>query len=143
VRILARGIEFEGRHGATAAERRSTRRFQVDLEVVAPDGRAAQTDRLEDTIDYSKLCELVVEIGTSGTCRLLETLATRIASAIGERHREAEVTVEVRKLHPSCPGHPEYTAVRVTRPPVRFTAENAESAEKKAGPGLRQGRPTP
>jgi dihydroneopterin aldolase len=116
VKILARGIEFEGRHGATADERRSTRRFQVDLEVTVPDGRAAQTDRLEETIDYYMLCERVVAVGTSGTCRLLETLAARMAAAIAEHAPGAEVTVEVRKLNPPCPGHPQYTAVRVTRP---------------------------
>jgi dihydroneopterin aldolase len=119
MRIRARGIEFEGRHGATRAERRSSRRFRVDLDIEVADGRAAETDRLEDTIDYHELCHLVVEIGTSGTCRLLETLASRMAAAIGERHPSAAVTLEVRKLHPPCPGHPRYTAVRVSRPPSR------------------------
>ena len=115
MKISARDIEFDGRHGATAAERKSSRRFQVDLDVVVADGRAAQTDRLDDTIDYHWLCEMAVEIGTSGRYRLLETLATRIATAIADRYPEADVTVEVRKLHPPCPGHPHHTSVRVTR----------------------------
>jgi dihydroneopterin aldolase len=114
VRIVASGLEFEGRHGATADERRSSRRFAVHLEVEVPDGRAAATDRLEDTIDYYALCDLVVRIGTSGSCRLLETLATRMAEGIIERW-PVTATVEVRKLHPPCPGHPHYTAVSVTR----------------------------
>jgi dihydroneopterin aldolase len=115
VRIIADGIEFEGRHGATADERRTTRRFSVNLAVDVPNARAATTDRLDDTIDYYALCELVVGIGTSGSCRLLETLAVRMADAIIERWPSAHVTVEVRKLNPPCPGHPHYTAAQVSR----------------------------
>jgi dihydroneopterin aldolase len=118
VQILARGIEFDGRHGATAAERRAApRRFQVDVELTLPEVRATETDRLADTVDYHGICALVVEIGTSGTCRLLETLAARMGMAIRKLHPEVEaVLIEVRKLHPPCPGNPAYTAVRLTLP---------------------------
>jgi len=117
MKILARAISFEGRHGVTAAERRAApRKFEVDVEVDVPDGRAAETDRLADTLDYYRICEVVVEIGTTGTCKLLETLATRMAAAVRQKAPAAVVTVEVRKLHPPCPGTPQYTAVRVTLP---------------------------
>jgi dihydroneopterin aldolase len=118
MRIIARAVSFEGRHGVTPAERRAApRRFEVDVDVEVPDGRAAETDRLADTLDYYRICETVVEIGTAGTCKLLETLATRMACAVrAKAGGEAVVTVELRKLHPPCPGTPEYTAVRVTVP---------------------------
>jgi 7,8-dihydroneopterin aldolase/epimerase/oxygenase len=117
MKILARGISFEGRHGVTAAERRAApRKFEVDVEVEVAGGRAAETDRLADTLDYYRICETIVEIGTTGTCKLLETLATRMAAALRQRTPEAIVTVEVRKLHPPCPGTPQFTAVRVTLP---------------------------
>ena len=118
MKIIARAVSFEGRHGVTAAERRAApRKFEVDVEVDVPDGRAAETDRLADTLDYYRICESVVEIGTAGTCKLLETLATRMAAAVrSQAGRDASVTVEVRKLHPPCPGTPQYTAVRVTLP---------------------------
>jgi dihydroneopterin aldolase len=114
--VLSR-IGFEGRHGATAAERKSTRRFEVDLEVDAPLEAAQLSDRLADTIDYTQVAEVVVAIGTGEPHRLLESLARRMLDAIAERIPGATFRLELRKLNPtSCPGHPAYSAVRMERP---------------------------
>ena len=114
--ISIRNLEFQGRHGATAAERRSPRRFQVDLDLRADLSRALATDRLSDTVDYHAVCTLVDEIGRSRTFRLLETLAGAIADAVAERWPGVAIEVEVRKLNPPCPGNPAFTAVRLSRP---------------------------
>lgn len=111
--IVVRGISFEAKHGWTAAERKSFRTFAVDLEIRQDIARAALTDSLKDTLDYRGLCEMVVEIGTATTFRLLETLAARILDAIREQYPDAQIIVEVKKLHPPCAGHPEYTSVRL------------------------------
>jgi dihydroneopterin aldolase len=111
--VKIRNIEFQGNHGATAGERRSARRFQVDVDLAFDIKRAMESDRLADTINYKDVCEIVVEIGTSGPHRLLESLARAMLSAIRERWPQASVELELRKLHPPCPGNPDYTAVRV------------------------------
>jgi dihydroneopterin aldolase len=51
---LAR-IEFDGRHGATAVERRTTRKFEVDVELEVEVAAAEASDRLDDTVDYSRV----------------------------------------------------------------------------------------
>lgn len=116
--LFVRGISFEANHGAFAAERRQKRRFEVDLELKTRLARPAASDRLADTIDYRALCELVVSIGTTRTFKLIEKLAGEILTALSERHPTAELTVEVRKLQPPCPGTPSVSAVRMTRGPV-------------------------
>ena len=55
--VLSR-ISFEARHGATAAERRTSRRFEVDVEIDADVAQAERNDRLADTVDYSVASEL-------------------------------------------------------------------------------------
>ena len=50
--VLSR-IGFEGRHGATAAERRASRRFEVDVEVEAP-LEAAQVSCPAEDLDTSR-----------------------------------------------------------------------------------------
>jgi dihydroneopterin aldolase len=115
--VLSR-IGFEGRHGATAAERRGSRRFEVDVEVDAPLEAAQVTDRLADTIDYSEVADIIVSIGTGEPMRLLEAIARRMLDALAERIPGATFRIELRKLNPpSCAGHPAYSAVRMSRGP--------------------------
>lgn len=114
--VFVRGLEFEASHGYTAAERRATRRFRVSLELRTPLRVPAQSDRLPDTIDYRRVCEIAVRIGTESTFRLLERLAARIAESIQEAYPRADVTVELEKLAPPCPGCPESCGVRMVFP---------------------------
>jgi dihydroneopterin aldolase len=115
--VFVRGIEFEGNHGYTAAERRSTRRFRVSLVLELPLAAAAQSDRISDTVDYFKVSEIVVALGTQSTYRLLEALAGAIARAIRDLYPKVGVTVELEKLNPPCPGVPEASGVRISLPP--------------------------
>jgi dihydroneopterin aldolase len=112
--VFVRGIEFEGNHGYTAAERRSTRRFRVSLTLEISLANASVSDKISDTVDYFKMSEVVVAIGTQSTYRLLERLAGEIARAISDLYPHAAVTVELEKLNPPCPGVPEASGVRVS-----------------------------
>ena len=119
-RVRLANLRFEGCHGATEAERSLPRRFEVDLELEGDFDRPERSDRLADAVDYSEVASLVVGIGTGPVCHLVETLARRMADALGERWPQLAVSVEVRKLNPpNCPGSPSYAAVRVQRPASR------------------------
>ncbi|MSP60717.1 MAG: dihydroneopterin aldolase [Myxococcales bacterium] len=111
--ILVRGLEFQGRHGASAAERKTHRRFQVDVDLHVASLPAVHSDRLADTVDYHAVCGLIEAIGTGHTYHLIEALAGAIVAAIEERWPAVTVAIEVRKLHPPCPGNPAFTAVRL------------------------------
>jgi dihydroneopterin aldolase len=111
--VRVRNLEFQGNHGASAAERRTARRFQVDVDLRLDLARAMAGDRLADTVNYHELCAMIVEIGSSRTFRLLEGLAGAMLGEIRARWPHAAVELELRKLHPPCPGNPSYTAVRV------------------------------
>jgi dihydroneopterin aldolase len=105
--IVIRGIQFQASHGASAEERRRTRRFEVDVDIEATPviARAGQ------------VCAIAIRAGTEATCHLVERVAERILEAIAARHPDATVTVEVRKLDPPCPGSPRACGVRVERGP--------------------------
>ena len=116
--VFVRGLEFEGNHGYTAAERRSTRRFRVSLVVELPLGEAAKSDKIVDTVDYWKVSEIVVGIGTKSTFKLLEALAGAIGAKIHELYPQAQVVIELEKLAPPCPGVPAACGVRLVLPAV-------------------------
>ncbi len=111
---LAR-IEFDGRHGATAVERRATRKFEVDVELDVEVQAAEKSDRLADTVDYSRVAEVIVTIGTGEPHHLLESLARRMTDNLRERFPAARrIRLALRKMNPpTCPGHPAYSEVRL------------------------------
>ena len=111
--VLSR-IEFDGRHGATAVERRATRKFEVDVELDLDASAAEESDRLADTVDYSQVAEVIVALGTGEPHHLLESLARRMAEGVRARFPAVRrLRLELRKMNPpTCPGHPAYSAVR-------------------------------
>ncbi|HET6610824.1 MAG TPA: dihydroneopterin aldolase [Kofleriaceae bacterium] len=117
--VFVRGLEFEANHGYTASERRATRRFRLSLELSRSLDAASRSDRITDTIDYRRVCEVATKIGTESTFRLLEALAGRIALAVQDLYPDAAITLELCKLAPPCPGVPEACGVRLVRPPRR------------------------
>ena len=117
--VFVRGLEFEGNHGWSAAERRGTRRFRVTLTLERDLSAAIASDRLADTIDYWKVSEIVVRLGTASTFKLLEALAGAMAAAIAELYPDCAITIELDKLAPPCPGVPASCGVRISRPPAR------------------------
>jgi 7,8-dihydroneopterin aldolase/epimerase/oxygenase len=115
--VFVRGLEFEGNHGYTAAERRGTRRFRVNLTLELALTEAVASDRIADTVDYWKVSEIAVALGTKSTFKLLEALAGAIGAKIQELYPHARVIVELEKLAPPCPGVPASCGVRVVLPP--------------------------
>jgi len=114
--VFVRGLEFEGNHGYTAAERRGTRRFRVNVSLELSLGDAATSDKLVDTVDYWKVSEAVVAIGTKSTFKLLEALAGAIGARIQEIYPRAAVAIELEKLAPPCPGVPAACGVKLHLP---------------------------
>jgi dihydroneopterin aldolase len=114
--VLSR-IGFEGRHGASAVERRTPRRFEVDVEIDASLDAAEASDKLADTIDFAMVAEVVVAVGTGKVHHLLESLARKMATELAARIPGGRIRLELRKLSPPyCAGNPAYAAVRITHP---------------------------
>ncbi len=115
-RILLRGIQFFGHHGAYEEERRLGQRFLVDVDLVLDLTPGAEADDLGRTVDYGKAHAIVIEIGTQHQFKLLEALALRVANALLERLSVDQVTVRVTKTAPPLPGLQGGVTVEITRP---------------------------
>lgn len=117
-KVFVRGLEFEGNHGYSAAERRGTRRFRVNLTLGVSLDAASASDRISDTVDYWKVSEIVVSLGTKSTFKLLEALAGAMATEIHKTYPRVSITVEIEKLAPPCPGVPASCGVCIHRRPL-------------------------
>src|SRR5207253_7545362 len=81
-RLILSGLTAFGYHGNKPAERKLGQTFTVDLEVTIDTHKAADTDRIEDTISYPLLEKTARLILEGKPANLLETVAERIATAI-------------------------------------------------------------
>jgi dihydroneopterin aldolase len=111
--VFVRGLEIEANHGYYEEERKTKRRFRVHVELSTNLRQASQSDSLPDTIDYFKVCQIIVDVGTSQTFKLLETLAGNIAHTLQDEYPTAAVAIEIEKLAPPCPGVPQSCGVKL------------------------------
>jgi dihydroneopterin aldolase len=114
--IRLHNMTFYGYHGISAAERQTGRRFEVDVELALDMNRAAASDRLQDTVNYTEVYRTVEELVAQNRFSLLETIAVRLADEILRKFKPREVTVRVRKKIPPIPGNLDHIEVEVKRP---------------------------
>lgn len=111
-RITLTGLRVRGRHGVHEHERRHGQEFVVDATVWLDLGPAAATDELSATLDYGALAECAARIVGGEPCRLIETVAARIAEEVLADRRVQAVEVTVHK--PAAPLPLTFTDVAVT-----------------------------
>ena len=98
-RLAVRGLAVHGHHGVFEFERRDGQEFVVDLVLGMDTGAAAQSDNLQDTVDYGTLVEEVRSAVANDPVDLIETLAQRIADVCLRHARVEDVEVTVHKPH--------------------------------------------
>jgi len=104
VLIEIRGLSVFAYHGVHPEEREQGQTFVLDVWLQCGPSRADETDELTDAVDYSAVCDRVVELATGGPYRLLERLAALIADDLVDRFGVAHARVRVAK--PEVPvGH--------------------------------------
>jgi 7,8-dihydroneopterin aldolase/epimerase/oxygenase len=113
VEVEIRGLSIYTHHGVTDAEQEVGQRLEIDVAFDVPDCDAVLTDRLEDTVDYSEVCDIVSLAATERSYRTLERLAHVIGERILERYGCDHVRVRAAKPEPPLPLAIEEVAVEV------------------------------
>ena len=80
--IVINGLEFYGYHGASDQEQSVGHRYFVDASLAVDTRQAGLSDRLGDTVSYSKVARRLIEIGTTRQFRLLEALAAHMVEIV-------------------------------------------------------------
>jgi len=119
--IELRGIELYGFHGVLDDERERGQLFVVDLELeLDPEvaATAAESDRIEDAVDYRDVVETIVAVSDGRAYHLLEAFAAAIAAALVARFPLTRARVRVRKPDVELARPVDHAAVIVERRPV-------------------------
>ncbi len=100
VTIEVSGLSLYTHFGVTAAEREIGQRLLVDLRLDVGDCDATVTDRVEDTVDYGEVCEVVNLVAQQREYRTLERFCTAVADRLIERYELNAVWVKAAKPEP-------------------------------------------
>jgi 7,8-dihydroneopterin aldolase/epimerase/oxygenase len=129
VEVEIRGLSIYTHHGVTEAEREVGQRLELDVSFDVPDCDAVLTDRLEDTVDYSEVCDIVALAATERNYKTLERLCHVIAERLMERFACESVRVRAAKPEPPIPLAIEEVAVEVSHELDTDEEEGEEEGE--------------
>ena len=96
-RIFLRGLTAECIIGFIDWERRVKQTVVVDLELPVDCRHAAITDEVADTVDYKKVAKRILAFIEASECKLVETLAQRLAMLILEEFGLEWIRLSINK----------------------------------------------
>src|SRR3954447_2814390 len=115
VEVELRALSIYTHHGVSEAEQEVGQRLEFDISFDVPDCDAVLTDRLEDTVDYAQVCDIVVLAATERSYRTLERLAQVVGERLMERYGCESVRVRAAKPEPPLPLAIQEVAVEVNQ----------------------------
>lgn len=112
--IELEGMEFKAYHGCLEQEKVRGNSFTVDFKGEIDLSLAAESDNLNDTVNYGEIYEIVSE-EMSIPSELLENVAGRIVKAIEKRFPQfISFSVRVSKKRPPVDGIAQWSRVTLT-----------------------------
>jgi dihydroneopterin aldolase len=109
------GLSLYTHHGVTAAEREIGQRLMLDVRFDVGEPDALITDRVEDTVDYAEVCQVIALIAQQRSYKTLERLCAVIADRLGAQFGAHSVTVKASKPEPPIPLPVDEVSVEVWR----------------------------
>jgi len=103
-KVSLEGMEFYARHGYYEEERVIGNKYSVDVTLDVDFSEAASEDKLEGTVNYEKVYEIVQNV-MSIDANLLEHLAGKMIKALKANFSKVnQVQVRISKYNPPIKG---------------------------------------
>ena len=115
VTVEVNGLSLFTHVGVSAAEREVGQRLILDLRLELGDVDATVTDRLEDTVDYARVCEVAALVATQRSDKTLERLGAAVADRLLRDFGAQAVSVKASKPEPPIALPVEDVSVEVWR----------------------------
>ena len=109
------GLSLYTHHGVTAAEREIGQRLVLDVRFDVGEPDALVTDRVEDTVDYARVCEEINLAAQQRPYKTLERLCAVVADRLAAKFGAESVSVKAAKPEPPIPLPVEQVSVEVWR----------------------------
>ena len=109
------GLSLYTHHGVSAAEREIGQRLVFDIGFEVGEVDALVTDRVEDTVDYGEVTQVVALVAQQRSYKTLERLCAVIAERLASQFAAESVYVKAAKPEPPIPLPVEEVSVEVWR----------------------------
>lgn len=96
--LFIKDLIIEAKHGVHDHEKRTKQRFLISVELSVDLSRAASSDNLADSLDWSVLRDEIVTIVQTNSFNLIERMAQVISQAMVKHRGVSEVSVTIDKL---------------------------------------------
>jgi dihydroneopterin aldolase len=100
VTIEISGLSLYTHMGVSAAEREIGQRLLIDIRIDIGECDATVTDRVEDTVDYGEVCDVVNLVAQQRSYRTLERFCAAVADRLVDRYEAHAVWVKAAKPEP-------------------------------------------
>jgi dihydroneopterin aldolase len=100
VTIEISGLSLYTHVGVSEAEREVGQRLLLDLRIDVGEVDATVTDRIEDTVDYSQVCQTANLVAQQRSYKTLERLCAAIADRVIDQYAAQAVWVKAAKPEP-------------------------------------------
>ena len=114
-KILIKGLHCSVRVGVRREEQEVRRNCEVDVVLYFDLSAAGKSDDLDQTVNYSKVVDLIHELSRQVQYKLLESFAYRLFEEIFRNTAAVRVKLRVKKMNPPIEGRFEYVGVELTR----------------------------
>ena len=113
--IRIENMEFYAYHGHFKEEQIVGNRFIVSVTIDADLDKPAQSDKLEDTLNYQKAYH-IIKMEMTKKSHLLENIASRILDALySDFGTIRSATVKISKMNPPIGGKMDCVSITLTR----------------------------
>ena len=115
-KIVIEEMEFYAFHGHYQEEQIVGNRFLVDLEMDADLTAAADSDNLNDAVNYQQAYQIIKNEMRRTKSNLLENIGKRILDALyAEMEGIKKATIRIRKLNPPMGGPIKSVGIKMSR----------------------------
>jgi len=113
--IEIEGMKFYAYHGHFEAEKVVGNWFEVNIRIETDSGKAAESDKLEDALNYQTVYERI-KMTMQQKSALLENVAKRILDELYDQFPSIQkIRVKISKLNPPMGGEIEKVSVTLER----------------------------
>ena len=115
-KIVIEEMEFYAFHGHYQEEQIVGNRFLVDLELKTDLTAPAESDQLEDAVNYQQAYKIIKHEMRRTKSKLLENIGKRILDALFHEMEGIEkVTIKIRKMYPPMGGPIQSVGIKMSR----------------------------
>ncbi|KAI3994933.1 hypothetical protein MKX01_041342 [Papaver californicum] len=115
-KLILRGLKFHGHHGVIPEEKTLGQKFVVDMDAWIDLREPGKSDKLNDSVSYADIYNIVKDVVEGPGHNLLESVAHLIATKTLKTFSDiSTVRVKLGKPHVAVQGPVDYLGVEIFR----------------------------